>query len=262
MIRTHTILSLKKFTALMAVTLLSLTWSATLHSQVVISLLFGDELNSDKVRFGLDGGVNFSNLTNTGSTKFLETFNLGLYFDIQLKENSKWYVHTGALLKSEMGARKIGLYTLDDPELDSVFAGGSIERKLKYINIPAFVRYKFSNHFFFELGPMIGIMTKATDIFYNKVKKDDDLSFTNKVTDRYKWFDAGLVAGLGYHFLKGTGVNLGLRYYQGLMDVNKSNIGDPSWNQSLYLFVSIPIGAGEKAQAKKAEKESKKEAKK
>ena len=86
--------------------------SFNLHSQVVISLLFGDELNSDKVRFGLDGGINFSNLTGTEGAKFLENFNLGLYFDIQLKEKSDWYVHTGVLLKSEMGARGIDTYSL------------------------------------------------------------------------------------------------------------------------------------------------------
>jgi hypothetical protein len=93
------------------------------------------------------------------------------------------------------------------------------------------------------------------------VKKDDDLSFKNKVTDKFKWFDAGLQAGIGYHLLKGTGVNFGVRYYQGLMDIIKDNSSDPSWNQSIYLFASIPIGAGEKAQAKKAAKKSEKDSK-
>jgi hypothetical protein len=239
-------------------TLLCASLSLPLHSQVVISLIFGDELNSDKVRFGLDGGVNFSSLTGSEGAKFLENFNLGLYFDIQLKENSNWYLHTGALLKSDLGARGIEVYSLDEPDLDSVFMGGNIERTLKYIHIPALVRYKFTNQLFIEIGPMIGILTKATDDFYNEVKREEDLSFTNKVTEQYKWFDAGLQAGIGYHLMKGTGVNFGVRYYQGLMDVIKDNSSDPAWNQSVYLFVSIPIGAGEKAQAKKAAKEDKK----
>ncbi|MFO7614651.1 MAG: porin family protein [Bacteroidales bacterium] len=242
----------------MAIVLLSLSLTNPVRSQVLISLLFGDELNSDKVRFGLDGGVNFSNLTGTEGSKFLENFNLGLYFDIQLKENSNWYLHTGALLKSELGARGVEVYPTDNPDLDSVFAGGSVERTLKYIHIPALVRYKFTSHFFIEIGPMLGILTRATDVFYNEVKREEDLSFTNKVTDQYKWFDAGLMAGIGYHLLKGTGVNFGIRYYQGLMDVIKDNSSDPSRNQSIYLFVSIPIGAGEKAQAKKEAKKGKK----
>ena len=247
----------KQFISALTIALLCMSVSWNLHSQVLISLLFGDELNSDKVKFGLDGGLNFSNLTKTEGSKFLENFNLGLYFDIQLKEKSHWYLHTGALLKSEMGARGIGVYSLDDPGLDSVFNGGSIERELKYINIPALVRYKSGKHFFFEVGPMLGFMTKATDEFYNTVKKKEDLSFKNKTTKQYKWFDAGVEAGIGYQLMKGTGVNFGIRYYQGLMDVIKDNSSDPVRNQSLYLFVSIPIGAGEKAKAKKAEKEEK-----
>jgi hypothetical protein len=248
----------KKLISTLIIVWLCTSISFQLHSQVLISLLFGDELNSDKVKFGMDGGINFSNLTGTEGSKFLENFNLGLYFDIQLKKNSNWYVHTGALLKSEMGARGIEVYSTEDQGLDSVFLGGSVERELKYINIPALVRYKFTSHFFIEMGPMIGIMTRATDEFYNTVKQDEDLSYKSKVTGQYKWFDAGVEAGLGYQLLKGTGVNFGIRYYQGLMDVIKDNSSDPVWNQSLYLFVSIPVGAGEKAKAKKAAKESKK----
>jgi hypothetical protein len=248
----------KKSIITLAIVLLCTLLNSHLHSQVIISLIFGDELNSDKVRFGLDGGINFSSLTSPEEAKFMENFNLGLYFDIQLKDNSNWFVHTGVMLKSDLGARGIEVYSLGEPYLDSVFAEGDIERTLKYIHIPALVRYKFTNHLFVEIGPMLGIMTKATDVFYNDVKKKEDLSFKNQVYDDYKWFDAGIQAGLGYHLLKGTGVNFGIRYYQGLMDILKDNSSDPVMNQSIYLFVSIPIGAGEKAQAKKAEKAAQK----
>jgi hypothetical protein len=248
----------KHFISAMTIAMICMSFSLPLHSQVLISLLFGDELNSDKVKFGLDGGLNFSNLNRIEGSKFLENFNLGLYFDIQLKENANWYLHTGALLKSGMGARGIDVYSMDDPGLDSIFMGGSIERQLKYINIPALIRYKSGKHIFFEIGPMLGILTRTTDVFYNSINKDEDLSFKNKVTDRYKWYDAGVEAGIGYQLMKGTGVNFGIRYYQGLVDILKDNSADPMWNQSLYLFVSIPVGAGEKAKEKKALKESKK----
>lgn len=248
----------RKFISALSIALFCMSLSLHLHSQVLISLLFGDELNSDKVKFGLDGGLNFSDLTRIEGAKFLENFNLGLYFDIHLKENANWYLHTGALLKSGMGARGIDVYSMDDPGLDSIFIGGSIERQLKYINIPALIRYKSGKHIFFEIGPMLGILTGTTDLFYNSVNKDEDLSFKNKVTDRYKWFDAGVEAGIGYQLMKGTGVNFGVRYYQGFIDIMKDNPAGRMWNQSLYLFVSIPVGAGEKAKERKAEKEREK----
>jgi hypothetical protein len=245
----------KQLIAALTIGFLCVSFISHVHSQVLISLLFGDKLNSENVKFGLDGGLNFSNLTNTDGSIFLEDFNLGLYFDIRLRENTGWYLHTGALLKSGMGARRIAVYSLDDLDLDSVFTGGDIERRLKYINIPALVRYKLPKHFFFEIGPMVGILIKATDVFYNKVKEKEDLSYKNKVTHNYNWFDAGVEAGAGYQLMKGTGVNFGVRYYQGLMNVFRDPTDGKAFNQSLYLFVSIPIGAGEKAQAKKAKKD-------
>jgi hypothetical protein len=33
------------------------------NSQVLISLLLGDKLNSEKLKFGLDGGVNFATIS-------------------------------------------------------------------------------------------------------------------------------------------------------------------------------------------------------
>ena len=62
--------------------------SVNLHSQVLLSLIFGDKLNSEGLEFGLEGGVNWSNISNLDADKSLSTFNLGFYFDFKLK-----YVH-------------------------------------------------------------------------------------------------------------------------------------------------------------------------
>jgi hypothetical protein len=235
---------------------LNLAGIYTSHSQVIISLLFGEKLNSESVKFGLDGGVNFADLGNVDPSDSKANFNLGFYFDILIQENTNWYLHTGVLVKSPMGSKGLDVYSLDDPGLDSVFAGGTIDRQLRYFNVPLLVRYKFGNQFFIEAGPMLGLLSKANDVFYNEVNEEEDLSFRNKVTDQYKRFDAGIQAGVGYHLMKGTGMNFGVRYYQGFMDIMKDNAGNPMKNQSWYLFASIPIGAGEKAKAKAAAKES------
>lgn len=258
--RPHMKINPSLFTWLTVIFILSL--SHTSHSQVIISLLFGEKLNSESVKFGLDGGVNFADLDNMDPSESKANFNLGFYFDILLKENTNWYLHTGVLVKSPMGAKGINTYSLDDAGLDSIFAGGTIDRQLRYFNVPFLIRYKLKNQFFIEGGAMLGLLSKATDVFYNEVNVEEDLSYRNKVTDEYKRFDAGIQAGIGYHLMKGTGMNFGVRYYQGFMDILKDNSGDPVMNQSWYIFASIPIGAGEKAKAKAAEKESKKQEKK
>jgi hypothetical protein len=232
------------------------------NSQVVISLIFGDKLNSDKIRFGLDGGVDFSNITNIDPSKFTPGFNLGFYFDIRLKENKPWYVHTGLLLKSPLGADGIKPYSLDNADLDTLFANGTVDRKLRYFNVPLEIRYLYKKSWFIEGGFNLGVLNTAKDVFYADVNDKQDLSFTNNVYKQYKVFDAGIICGIGYHLMKGTGVNFGIRYYAGLMDILKDNPGDPQRNSALYLFASIPIGAGEKAQAKNAAKAREKAEKK
>ena len=56
-------------------------------SQVLLSLIFGDKLNSDVLEFGLEGGTHFSNISNIEKDKALTVFSLGFYFDIRLKTN-------------------------------------------------------------------------------------------------------------------------------------------------------------------------------
>lgn len=228
------------------------------NSQVVISLLFGKKLNTDNVKFGLDGGVNFSNIGNLDASESHTGFNLGLYFDILLKEQSNWYLHTGLILKSPMGADGLAVYSLNDPDLDAAYSDGVVDRQLKYINLPLLARYKFKGHLFIEAGPMLGVLVKATDVFYASVNEDKDHSYENKVTDQYNLFDAGIQAGIGTQLMKGNGMDIGFRAYYGLTDILKDNPGDPQRNTSYYIYASIPIGAGEKAKAKQEAREQKK----
>src|SRR5688572_146922 len=92
------------------------------HGQVIISLLLGDNLNTGKIEFGLDGGVNLSSQTGTTGGKSLTTFNLGFYFDIKLRDSS-WMIHTGVIVKSRMGIGNLPVYSLADSNLDKSFAG-------------------------------------------------------------------------------------------------------------------------------------------
>ncbi len=250
------------FISMLVIGTFSIFFSQNANSQVVISLLFGDKLNSETVKFGLDGGLNYSDLSSSNSTEDSKGFNLGFYFDIQLKKNSNWYLHTGLLLKSPMGADGLPTYSLNDAVLDSTYKNGTIHRQLKYVNVPLLIRYKFNNHLFVEAGPMIGVMTKATDVFYESVNEDKDLSYKKNIYDECNHFDAGGMAGVGYHLMKGNGMNLGVRYYAGFTNIIKDSALEPQENSSLYLYISIPIGAGEKAKAKNAEKALKKEEKK
>src|SRR4029078_6605739 len=113
-----------------------------LHSQVLISLLLGDKLNSGKIEFGLDGGLSLASLTGIDGSKVHSNYNLGFYFDFKLK-NPSWMFNTGVRVKCTMGAAKVPVYSLNDPDLDNTFSGGSITRKINYFDVPFMMKYTF-----------------------------------------------------------------------------------------------------------------------
>lgn len=220
--------------------------SLTCHqakSQILISLLLGDKLNSDKLEFGLDGGINFATQTGLDQRKFSRNFNLGFYFDITLKQS--WLLHTGVIVKSNLGAEDLETYTLSNPDLDNVFASGSVQRKLSYFNVPILLKRTFKNHFYLEAGPQVGLLYKAYDEFTSEVN-GDEATYRNEIRRYFHPLDAGVTAGVGYRLMHGQGMNIGVRYYMGLVDVVINDDSKDVTNQSLYLTVGIPIGAEKK----------------
>jgi hypothetical protein len=222
--------------------------SSIVQSQVIISLIFGDKLNSDKIEFGLDGGVNWSDLHGLPDSKPLTGFNLGFYFDFKLK-NPAWMVNTGVIVKSPMGAGDLPVYSLNNPPLDSSFVGGTVDRKIRYFNVPIMMKYQFKNNIYAKAGIQLGLRSKGFDEFSNKVKDEDDLQYKLKTKDDYHPLDAGLAFGLGYRLMKGTGMNIGIQYYLGLIDVVIDDSSPNQYNRSFYLTAGIPIGK-KKAAAK------------
>jgi len=218
-------------------------------SQILISLLLGDRLNSPNLEFGIEGGFNRSYLSGIDESEGYGHFHLGFYFDIRVK-NDLW-LNTGLRIKSNVGASKINPYSLEDAELDSVFLDGHIDRDLGYWYVPVHLKYRFAKNkqFFIMAGGQVGLRNKASDTFYNTYTNKDDVSYKQDMNSFIKRIDAGLSGGLGYKF-NGSGMNLGIAYYHGLINIMKPTdlvqYDYVSRNSSLYLYVDIPIGAGYK----------------
>ena len=227
--------------------IVALLASYPLRGQVIISLLLGDKLNSGKIEFGLDGGINFPSIRGLEGGEAKSTFNIGFYFDIKLRD-SAWMVHTGVLVKSTLGESNLPVYSLNDPELDNSFAEGQVNKKINYFNVPIMMKYKINKRFYAEAGIMPSLRAKAYDIF-TVSDGNGDLEYTLDIRDKYHRLDFGLIGGVGYRLMGGNGMNLGVRYYLGLVDITIDDTTPDQYNSSLYLALGIPIGAG-KAKAK------------
>ena len=233
------------------------------QSQVLISLLLGDKLNSEDLEFGLEGGINWTNISGLDTKDFKSLWNLGFYFDIRIK--NQWSLYTGVLVKSNFGVDKLSdgdLITLgasNYDNLDTIPLIGDYSQKISSFMVPALVRYKFKNNIYVELGPQFSLMYNSWVEFKSDIEgRDAIVKEYNK--DKIHKIDAGLMLGAGYTFFKGTGWTIGAKYYYGFVDVFKEVSGTK--NSSIYLKLNIPIGAGEGAKQKAAEKAAKKKARK
>ena len=189
--------------------------SSISNAQVLISLIFGDELNTGNIEFGLDGGLNWTNIKGIDQAEYLMGWNLGFYFDIKLSE--PWMINTGVVVKGNMGAENLPVYQLNNPELDNIFSdGGSVTRKLNYFSVPIMIKYRFENNIYVKAGFQLGLMYNGYDTFIKSVNEEDDLQHEVNIKDQYHPLDAGLAFGLGYRLLGGDGMNIGFNYYYGI----------------------------------------------
>jgi hypothetical protein len=129
------------------------------HSQILISLLFGDKLNSDGLEFGLEGGFNFSDLSNLDADRRLTSFNLGFYFDIRIK--NEWSLFTGIMAKSKHGADKLSMADLDFLGIEPNEEPGTYSQKINSFLLPAMIRYNMKNRIYLEAGPQFRVMYQS-----------------------------------------------------------------------------------------------------
>lgn len=236
---------MKKLLTMLALSALSFQG----QSQVLISLLFGDKLNSPGLEFGLEGGFSASQLSGLDAGKAQGSLNLGLYFDVRIKNN--FWLYTGFLLRNEQGVRGLSEQDLMNLGANEYSEPGEYSQLMRYNILPIFAKYKFDNFFYFEIGPQFGYLRDAY-IEFEFEEQDNLTGFLqeNNKSELNK-LDFGLTAGTGYTLSKGQGLSLGIRYYYGLTDVYKDISGTN--NSHVYLKLNIPIG---KAKKVKAEKES------
>lgn len=221
------------------------------QSQVLITLLLGDKLNSDGLEFGLEGGLNWASVSGLETNNFARKFNLGFYFDIRMK--NQWFFYTGVLVKSNLGVDKLTDNDLNKlgatkyTDLDGAPLVGDYSHKMNTFLVPTLIKYKFKNHIYAEFGPQFGLAYKSWIEFESDVDGKDAIikEYNRDIINR---IDAGLMVGTGYTLLKGTGWTIGAKYYYGFVNVYKGISGTK--NSSFFLKMNIPIGAGKKPEKK------------
>lgn len=208
-------------------------------AQILIGLLLGDKLNSEKIELGFNVAPTFSTLTQMDGD-FKSGLGLGLYFNIRLKPDL--YFHPEFSPKSEFGITNLEPYATGNNDIDRIYLNddnAKVLRKIKAISFPLMMRYRIKGLLFANLGPQINILYRPKDIFNTKVN-EDEVDYTTSIKDQVSFMDLGITGGLEYKIRKDKGMGIGLRYYYGFTDVLTKMSGSQR-NIALNLSVFIPI---------------------
>lgn len=230
-------------------------FSVQAKSQILISLLFGDKLNSEWMEFGLEGGLNWATESGFESSSYAQKWNLGFYFNIRVQE--QWSVYTGVLVKSNMGINKLtdnDLNTLGSNKIvdpDGNIIEGDYSHKMNTFLVPILMRYNFKNHIYVAAGPQAGLAYKSW-IEFNSDIDGYDVAVKDYNKEAINRFDVGVTVAAGWRMMQGTGWTVSGKYYYGFVDVFKDISGTN--NSSFFVSLNIPIGAGDKDALKKEEK--------
>jgi hypothetical protein len=208
-------------------------------SQVLISLLLGDKLNTGKIEFGLDLGYNFSRITNFESGRTLNKFNIGFYFDFLLK--NQWYINTGVLVKSNVGLNHLREDDVLILNPNTIYdTTGVYSQTISYFHVPVAIKYRFKNHFFISAGPQFALRSKAYLVYDEEVNlTSTQVKFDNR--DLFTRLEVAAIGTFGYKLKKGEGMSIGIKYFHGFTNIFKENYYN-SRNSSFYVYTFIPIG--------------------
>jgi len=189
--------------------------------------LIAINVNAQKVRFGLRGGLNISNESShdysfycSTDQKFKAAVNAGGMLNFSLTD--KFEIETD-LLYSMQGFKDI-VYTL---ELEQNISNTNYTVTSHYLNVPVSVKYYILNGFYAECGPQIGFLLKKKDKVEGRESMNSYDSSSTKKTD------FGLLVGLGYRFSNDVFVNA--RYIHGLTGTSKVYEGGKNRNIQLSL---------------------------
>ena len=208
------------------------------NSQILLSLLFGDKLNSDGLSFGIHGDYSFNKMSNMAGDKSLRSLNLGLFFTWHFSD--QWHLNLEMLPKYKRGMRNLPVYAVESDSLNTLFTEGHIDRRIKYLTLPVTGQYMLSNGLFAELGPQLSFRLKARDLLSTSLE-DGTLSLEKNIDDQIHRWDIGWLAGLGYRFTKSKLIAVGVRYQGGFSDVEKSIAGKQQ-HQQWGVYCNLPMG--------------------
>jgi hypothetical protein len=231
---------LKKIVIVAFLTICSIT--KVQAQAALLVLIFGEKAATENFNFSIIAGLNSSNIQSINSSKRYNDINFGL--GINWKINEKVYFKPEFRAISPRGSN--GTFSLNTgiPAVDSSFSNVSTSTRSNYIDVPLLLYYQVGKRLQLGAGPQVSYLMSSKQTYTGGEKN----TFIQNVESELNPWDYGLVGTLTYQFStkrNGKGMNIQLRYYQGLNDVYKTVNNSTAGIWSLNL--EFPFISGDEA---------------
>jgi hypothetical protein len=223
------------------------------NAQALLIILFGDKLSTEKFQLGINADLTFSSLTGVSEASTRMSWAFGAYGEVKL--GSHWRLQPELTVTTPAGASKLTPGTAGnpfqptgDPPIDDAIASGTVTRSANYLTLPLILKY-VAGPVGFGVGGQLGYLTGADDELISDVDQGA-LRLKQSVKDTLNNWDAGLVASLDFAFkpqAQMRSLRVNAKFYYGLLDTLKENLGDPIRNWILFVGLDIPVGGSDAA---------------
>lgn len=189
-----------------------------------ISLSSAQESSTTGARFGVKGGVNFTNLyvDNVDDTNMLTSFNAGFFVELPITQ--------GIAIVPELN------YSRKGSEVQNTILTETYKSKFKlsYLEMPVLLKLNLVPNFNLHAGPYVAYLLNAkTDVVDENGDRVESFEYD---TDNFNKLDFGLSAGLGFDF---NNFGIGARYNYGLSEIDKDNNANGAKNSAFNLYVAL-----------------------
>lgn len=189
-----------------------------------ISLSSAQESSTTGARFGVKGGVNFTNLyvDNVDDTNMLTSFNAGVFVELPITQ--------GVAIVPELN------YSRKGSEVQNTILTETYKSKFKlsYLEMPVLLKLNLVPNFNLHAGPYVAYLLNAkTDVVDENGDRVESFEYD---TDDFNKLDFGLSAGLGFDF---NNFGIGARYNYGLSEIDKDNNANGAKNSAFNLYVAL-----------------------
>jgi len=208
-------------------------------SQVLVGMLAGGALSSEKFNIGFDIGVNFSTLTGMGDASRYSGPLFGLFADWRFSD--KLHFTGGLIPLSYRGATELAPVLLGDPTLDSLTSGGTMSRSMSTIDVPLILKFAPKR----DTGPRVGVgpqfsfVLGASDRYSAESPAGAGVIVEEDIGDQLTNIDAGIAFDLEWRW---SLLAIGVRYFYGMTDLVRDNPGDAVYSRVLAGSGRIPLG--------------------